>query len=587
MLVAALFGVLTIASSIGLMSAAAWIIATAALHPPVGELQIAIAAVRFFGIGRGVFRYLERYVSHQTTFRLLARLRVWFYAGIEPLAPARLLEHRSGDLLARAVADIDTLQNVYLRAIAPPLIAIFVSAGMVIFMAVFDVRLAFALLLYLTLAGVGVPLLSQALNRPTGAAIIQTRADLTVAVVDGVQGMADLVAYGAGERQWTQVRDLSRDLQRNQSRQARITGLHTALMSLTISFAATTTLILAIPLVRAGEIEGVMLAVLLLATITSFEAVLPLPAAFQQWSSNLAAARRLFEIVAPDGPTPGQDAPPRVAGVYQYARTHPESSLKPSVPSPRVEPGSAVGLSVRDLQFRYTPDDPPALDGVSFTVEPGQTVAIVGASGAGKTTLLNLLLRFWDYDAGEITIAGHDLRAFDPDDSRALMSLVSQQTYLFNATIRDNLLIAQPDATDDDLIRAARAAHLHDFVDSLRDQYDTWIGEQGLALSGGERQRLAIARAILKEAPLLLLDEPTANLDAITERAILETIFAALPHRTTLLITHRLAGLDAADQILVLRAGRIVERGTHADLMQIAGQYRRLWEAQRQRVGVG
>jgi ATP-binding cassette subfamily C protein CydC len=267
-LLSVLLGVLTIASSIGLMSAAAWIIATAALHPPVGELHIAIAAVRLFGITRGVFRYLERYVSHQTTFRLLARLRVWFYAGIEPLAPAHLMQRHSGDLLARFVADIDTLENIYLRAIAPPLIAICISAGMFVFMAWIDLRLALVLLFYHALAGTGVPLLTHALSRPAGSAVIQTRADLTAAVVDGVQGMADLVAYGAGDDQVARVRDLNRELQRHGARQAQIIGLHTALMSLIVSFAAITALILAIPLVRGGQIEC-QVAVVLLATITS------------------------------------------------------------------------------------------------------------------------------------------------------------------------------------------------------------------------------------------------------------------------------------------------------------------------------
>ncbi len=560
-LLSALLGVLTITSSIGLMSAAAWIIATAALHPPVGELHVAIAAVRFFGITRGVFRYFERYISHQTTFRLLARLRVWFYTGIEPLAPARLMSHCSGDLLARVVADIDTLENIYLRAIAPPLIALIVSTGMFVCMAWVDLRLALALLFFLALAGVGVPLLIGMLSRQD--AIIQMRADLTVAVVDGLQGMADLIAYGAGDRQREQVRQLNRELQRHHAQQARIAGMHTALMSLIVSFAAITVLILAIPLVRAGQIEGVMLAVLLLATMTSFEAVIPLPGAFQQWGSVRAAAGRLFELVSPE-----MDG----AGVIHELPLHVHNGVR---------------LTVRDLSFRYIPTDPPALEGVSFMVEPGQTVAIVGASGAGKTTLLNVLLRFWTYETGEITLGERDLRAYDPDESRALMSVVSQHTYLFNDTIRHNLLIAKPDATSDDLIHAARAAHLHDFIETLPEAYDTWIGEQGLRLSGGERQRLAIARAILKDAPLLLLDEPTANLDTITERAIFDTIFAALPHRTTLLITHRLVGLDAADQILVLHAGRIVEQGTHADLMQIAGHYRRLWEMQSGRVGVG
>jgi ABC-type multidrug transport system fused ATPase/permease subunit len=239
-------------------------------------------------------------------------------------------------------------------------------------------------------------------------------------------------------------------------------------------------------------------------------------------------------------------------------------------------------LSVSDLDFRYSPDDPPALDGISFTLQPGRTLAVVGASGAGKSTLVNLLLRFWDYAEGRIMLDGRDLHEYVQDDVRALFSVVTQYTYLFNGTVRDNLLIVCPNATEDELIRAARQAQLHDFIASLPQGYDTWIGELGLGLSGGERQRLAIARAILKDAPILILDEATANLDAMTAGEIMRVVRAAMQGRTMLIITHRLAGLEAADEILVLRAGRIVEQGRHDELLQMDGYYRSMWETQNQ-----
>jgi ATP-binding cassette subfamily C protein CydC len=561
MLLSALLGFLTIGSSIGLMTAAAWIIASAALHPPIATLDVAIVGVRFFGITRGVFRYLERYVSHQTTFRLLARLRVWFYEQIEPLAPARLMQVRSGDLLTRAVNDINTLENFYLRVIAPPAVAVMVGGVMAVFMAYYDVRLALALIACLTLAGFGVPLLTSILSHRAGRAIITTRSDLNVALLDGVQGLADLLAYGAQDRQFEQVRQPNRALQHHQARMAAAAGLSTALISLLTSAAAILTLAIAIPLVRGGELDGVMLAVLVLAAITSFEAVQPLPAAYQHLSSNLEAARRLFELVE-DSPTP--KSPPHEM----------ERGLE------RASPGDQI--AVQDLKFRYGPGEPLALDDVTFTLAAGQTLAVVGASGAGKSSLVNVLLRFWDYEGGEIRLDGRDLRDYTPEEARAQMSVVSQNTYLFNDTIRANLRMAKADASEEELTRAARAAQLHAFIEPLPHGYDTWIGEQGLRLSGGERQRLALARAILKDTPILILDEATANLDTLTERAILQTIHTTLAGRTTLMITHRLIGLEAADEILVLRAGRVVERGRHGDLLQIDGAYRRMWDQQRQ-----
>jgi ABC-type multidrug transport system fused ATPase/permease subunit len=234
------------------------------------------------------------------------------------------------------------------------------------------------------------------------------------------------------------------------------------------------------------------------------------------------------------------------------------------------------------VRFRYQPDGPPALDGVSSHLPQGGSLAVVGPSGAGKSTLVNLLLRFWDYDEGQITLGGRELRAYRGEDLRGMMGVVSQHTHLFNATVRDNLLLARPDAVRADLERAARAAQIHDFVVSLPQGYDTWIGEGGLKLSGGQRQRLAIARALLKDAPILILDEPTANLDSLTERAVMESVQALMAGRTALIFTHRLAGLEAVDEIMVLRAGRVVERGPHHDLWGMGGFYRRMWDLQHQ-----
>jgi ATP-binding cassette subfamily C protein CydC len=222
------------------------------------------------------------------------------------------------------------------------------------------------------------------------------------------------------------------------------------------------------------------------------------------------------------------------------------------------------------------------LDGVSFTVPQGKCVAIVGANGAGKSTLANLLQRFWDYQQGHLWLGGYELREFQQQDLYAYMSVVAQNTHLFNTSIRENLLIARPDASQDDLVRAAQQAQLHDFIQALPRGYDTQIGEQGFCLSGGERQRLALARALLKNAPILILDEPTANVDAVNERAIFQTIRAVAQEHTTLLITHRLHGLEMADKILVVQDGRIQEQGRHHELLQLEGLYWKMWHVQQQ-----
>jgi ATP-binding cassette subfamily C protein CydC len=556
MALAALLGALTIASSIALLAASAYIIARATLRPSIADLQVAIVGVRFFGIARGVFRYLERLVSHEANFRLLARLRVWFYTALEPLAPARLAHHRGGDLLARIVADIDTLEHFYVRVLAPPVVALLIALLMGIFLSAYDVRLALAVLAVLALAGVGVPLLTRYLSRDAGQAMAQTRGELNAALLDGIQGSADVIAFGQQAAQLARIRGINRQLSRWQRRMARIRGLDAALGALLVNLAAALVLALATPLVRAGQIEGVDVAVLALATMASFESVLGLPMAFQYLGSSLAAGRRLFEIV--------DEKPVLAAQDYPLAQSTP----------------SNFDLVFEDVTFRYAADSPPALDSIGFTLRQGRRLAIVGASGAGKSTLVNLLLRFWDYEQGFITLGGRDIRDYDPEHLRNWIAVVSQNTYLFNTTIRENILLGRQNASEAEMVEAAQQAQIHDFITGLPDGYNTWVGEQGLRLSGGERQRIAIARALLKDAPVLALDEATAGLDAVTERNVMAALDRLMEGRTVLMITHRLTGLQAMDEILVLHEGKLAERGTHAGLVQSQGLYFKMWALQ-------
>jgi ATP-binding cassette, subfamily C, bacterial CydC len=580
--ISVLLGFATIASGIGLLGTSAYIISAAALRPSIADLQIAIVGVRFFGISRGVFRYLERLVSHQVTFCVLSSLRVWFYSALEPLAPARLQKFQSGDLFSRITSDIAALENFYVRAAAPPLTALLVAAGSAVLLFSFDPKLSLALLVFMALLGLGLPLFMKRLGRQPGRLLQKAYAELNMTLVEGIQGMADLLVYGQKERQKKLAQSAGWKLSNLQRDMARLAALQSALVGLFTNLGTLAVLILAIPLVSEGQVNGVYLAVIVLVALTSFEAIQPLPLAAQYLESNLEAGRRLFQLV---------DASPEVSDPIAPQPI-------PVNPTLKIEKLSfAYPISVEELQgqanvsedlTRLTSNIALAIQELSFELSPGKRLAIVGPSGSGKTTLANLLLRFWEYGgghvggSGQISLNGYDLKAYDQQEVRSLFGVVSQNTYLFHATVRENLLIASPKASQEQLIEAARHAEIHDFVQSLPQGYDTWIGEHGLRLSAGERQRLAIARAILKGAPFLLLDEPTANLDTVTELNVLDSIYQLMEGRTTLMITHRLVGMERMDEIIVLKAGRQIERGRHNDLLKAGGLYYRMWELQNQ-----
>ncbi|MBI4730691.1 MAG: thiol reductant ABC exporter subunit CydD [Chloroflexi bacterium] len=552
-----LLGALTVAASVGLMGTSAWLISAAALHPSIAELNVAIVGVRFFGLLRGVSRYAERLTTHGVTFRLLARLRVWFYEKLEPLAPRRLAQYRVGDLLNRIVADVETLENFYVRAVAPPMVALVISIGTALFLTQYAAPLAWMYLGFAGLLGVLLPILTRLLSRKPGAALTDLRYALRVRAVDYVQGLADLLAFGRGADFRRRLQAEGLDYGRAQRRMAQVSGLSSAGGVLLSNLGMLAVLTLAIPLVSSGRLDGVMLAVLALMTLASFEALQPLPLAAQTLSSSLASAQRLFEIV--------EDGLPSEVG------------LQPALDIF----GHESGLQIKNLSFTYPGSGSAALSEVSFDLPEGKKLAIVGPSGAGKSTLFNLLLRFWEAPAGSIRLNGRDLVEVPEETARGMFSVISQWTYLFNATVRENLILANPAAGQAEVEQAARQAEIHDFINGLTNGYETMTGERGLRFSGGERQRLAIARALLKNAPVFLLDEPTADLDPLTGQAILENIFRIARGRALLLITHRLTGLENMDEIIVLEAGRVAERGTQVVLMRRGGLYRRMVDLQR------
>jgi ATP-binding cassette subfamily C protein CydCD len=543
----------TVGSSVALMGTSAWMLSTAALHPSVADLGVSVVGVRFFGIARGIFRYFERLVSHDVTFRLLSNLRVWFYEKLEPLVPARLMEFHAGDLLGRIIGDVETLENFYVRVISPPLTAILVGLFTAIFLAAFHPMLAPVFLIFFISLGFLLPILAQVTSRKPAKQVISLRSDLHTQLVDGIQGMADLLAYGRAMERLEKISNTGLAYGNAQRRMARVSGVHAGISTLLTNLGLWTILFLCIPLVNSGELAGPMLASLALLTFASFEAVTPLPLAAQMWNSSREAARRLFEVV---------DTEPVVKDANQISNI------------------ASSNIEFSNLSFTYPHQAIPALQNITFDLQPATSIAIVGPSGAGKSTLGSLLLRFWEYKSGEIRLGAESLKMYDQDQVRARIGLVSQNSYFFNTTIYENLRFARKRVTREEVEAAAKSAQIHDFIMSLPKGYDTMIGEQGLRLSGGERQRLAIARVLIKDAPILILDEPTANLDSLTERQVLNTLFDVIKQKTSLLVTHRLIGLENVDQILVMDHGSIVERGTHAELTQKHGLYHHLLDLQ-------
>ncbi len=524
---AALLGTLTIASSVSLMATSAWLISKAALHPSIAELGVAVVGVRFFGIGRGVFRYLERLVSHETTFRLLAHLRVEFYKRLEPLAPARLISMRSGDLLSRVIDDIESLQNLYLRAVAPPVVALITTLCLTVFLTAFDPFVALVALVFMLAAGIVVPLLAWWGNEKSGSTRVIIRAELDAALVDGIQGIAETLVYGQTQAQFTKLQALNQQIAVEEEHLARYDALQLALTVFLTSGAALAVLTVAIP-----RLDGIYLATVTLASGAAFEALSPLAQAAVQLGATAQAARRLFEIT---------DLSPAV--------------FDPIVPVPiPVNPP----LEITGLSFRYAVDSPLVLEDFSLNMRFGQHIAILGESGSGKSTLVNILLRFWDYDKGQILLGGHELHTYNQSDIRAVFGVMSQRTHIFNTTVRENILIARKDSSPEAVEAAARQAQIHEFIQTLPDGYDTYIGEGGRQLSGGERQRIALARVLLKNAPILILDEATANLDVKTEYALMETVLQVATGRSLLILTHRYIFLDRMDQTYIMKQRQLM-----------------------------
>ncbi|MFF8906015.1 thiol reductant ABC exporter subunit CydD [Streptomyces olivaceoviridis] len=544
-------GSLALGCAVGLMATSGWLISRASQQPPVLYLMVAVTATRAFGIGRAVFRYAERLVSHDAVLRMLADTRVAVYRRLERLAPAGLRGARRGDLLTRLVADVDAFQDYWLRWLLPAGVALTVSVASVGFTAWLLPEAGAVLAAGLLAAGAGVPLLTATAARRTERRLAPARGVLATRVTDLLTGTAELTVAGALPARTDAARRADGTLTRIAARAAAVTGLGDGLTALISGLTVTATAAFGAQAVAAGRLSGVAMAVVVLTPLAAFEAVLGLPLAARYRQRVRRSAERVYEVL---------DAP--------------EPVRKPV--SPRQAPASPFPVVVKDVVARYAGQRREALAGLDLTLEEGRRVAVVGASGSGKTTLAQVLLRFLDPETGSYTLAGVDACALDGDDVRRFVGLCAQDAHLFDSSVRENLLLARKDATEADLRGALARARLLDWVDALPDGLDTLVGEHGARLSGGQRQRLALARALLAGFPVLVLDEPAEHLDLPTADALTADLLAATEGRTTLLITHRLAGLDAVDEVIVLDAGRVVQRGPYERLIAEDGPLREM-----------
>ena len=515
---AILAGVGAAAAAVGLTATSAWLISRAAEHPPVLYLMVAIVAVRAFGVGRGALRYAERLASHDAAFRILAELRADAYRRLERLAPTGLSEYRSGDLLSRLVADIDGLADVWLRVLLPYAVAGIVGGGAVLLVAALVPAAGAGLAVTLLIVAAGAPLAAGLVARRAERRIAPARGHLATAAVELLRGAPELVVAGAAERRLADLAQLDGRVREAEARSAAGSGVGAGVTSLAGGVAVWFALASGIVAVRVGSLGGVALAVVVLTPIAVHELVAGLAPAAQQLPRLGVAAARVAEVLDRRDP------------VTEPAR-------------PAALPAGPYGLRIRGLRARYLADGPDILGGVDLDLRAGERALVSGPSGAGKSTLAAVLLRFLDPSGGTIELVGSDgsmeITHLAGDDVRRIVGLCAQDVHVFDTTIAENVRLARPAATDEELWSALRAARLADWVESLPDGLETSVGEHGARLSGGQRQRLGLARALLADWPVIIFDEPTEHLDESAAVQLTVDLLAAAAGRTAIFITHR------------------------------------------------
>ena len=550
-----LLAFLTLAASIGLLTLSGWFISASA----VAGLTIARetfnymlpgGGVRGLAMSRTAGRWGERVVSHNATFKLLTDLRIFFFKKLAPLIPGRISNLRDADLLNRLVADVDAMDHVYLRLVSPVTVGVFGIFFLTLFLMWFDTSLGLILGSILLIMLLIWPVLFYKLGKRNGGELTQNKAELRVTTLDWIEGYSELTLFGAEERYRNAILETQHKLMANQFVNANLTGMASAALMLFNGLTLVLMLWLAADGVG-GNAPDPFIALMAFATMASFELLMPIAGAFQHLGQTLSSARRLNEVILSE---------PEV----QFA-------------DEKLDINKSLDITFSNVTFNYPDSERSVLNAVDLTIPATNKVAIVGQTGSGKSTLIQLLTRYWDPKKGYISIAGIELTQWNESQLRESISVVSQRVDILNGSLRDNLLIAKPDANDEHLANILKDVGLEKLLEN--DGLDSWLGDGGRQLSGGEKRRVGIARAILHDAPILLLDEPTEGLDKQTEQSIMALFEKHFEGKTVIFITHRLIGLEAMDSIVLIEQGEIVEHGSHETLLNEQGRYFQLRQA--------